>query len=234
MRLSERADRFLRNFEWRLSLLLIIVPAIGSFALPAWAVRATSAFERHAPFSWVAAGFLGFLLFAAGYALISWARAKWVRAKYDHSLYKRTGFVDPMAATFENKRIFLSDFVLPSDPYIFGKTFINCEIIGPANLFLRGNYQVNEQRLPAVDAVALNGDKLFHNGITVENCTFRACSFKRITLMMLPHEYGQYRSLDWLNWISRPSDEQPSIPGLAQPSIAEVKPNKPSDEPELD
>lgn len=215
-----RINRFLMNLEYRWSLLGMMVTAVGSFALPAWAVRATEIFAEFSPASWVAAGFAGFLLYVSGYAIYAWARERVVRSKYNQNLYERTGFVDPMAATFENKRIFLSDFVLPSDAFVQGKTFINCEIVGPANLFLRGNYQVHEQRLPNVDAVVLNGDRSFHNGIIIEDCTFRGCSFRRITLMMLPHEYERYAALEWLNWISRPADEQPMLPGLSTPAIA--------------
>ncbi|MEQ8249924.1 hypothetical protein [Oceanibaculum nanhaiense] len=214
MTLGERINRFFMNLEWRLSLIGVGVTAVSSFVLPAWAVRTANLFADYAPFSWVTAGFLGALTGAIIYAIVAWARSRWVRAGYDHNLYKRSGFVDPMAATYENKRIFLADFVLPSDPHISGKTFINCEIVGPANLFIRQGNQVNEQILPICDAVVLNGDRQFYNGITFDNCTFRKCSFKRITLMLLPYQYEQYKNLDWLNWISRPESSQMNIPGL--------------------
>lgn len=216
MTLGQKLDRLFNKLEWRWSLLVQMVTAVSSFALPAWAVKTTTIFIEYSPFSWVAAGFGGLIASAIVYALYGYARSKIVKAKYDNNLYQRTGFVDPMAKTFENKRIFIADFVLPSDPFITDKTFINCEIIGPANLFLRGHYQVNEQQLPICDAVALNGDRRFFNGVTVENCTFRKCSFKRITLMMLPHEYQQYRNLEWLNWVSAQQADQLNLPGVAE------------------
>lgn len=225
MAFSDQVNRLLKNLEYRLSLVGMVVAAVGSFALPAWAVRATEAFAEYSPASWVAAGFAGLILAALSYAIYALAYNRVIRSRYNQNLYKRTGFVDPMAVTFENKRIFLADFVLPSDSYIHGKTFINCEIVGPANLFLKGNYQVHEQRLPYVDAVVLNGDRTFYNGIIVENCTFRACSFRRITLMMLPAEYEMYRQLDWLNWISRPGEAQASLPDMGPAATAE--PNQP-------
>ena len=211
---QNRFSRWLSTLEWQWSLWTLIKSSgvVGSFALPAWAVYATHKFAQYQPFSWVAAGLSGMLVVAIAFAVFSSARSRYVRSQYDINLYKRSGFVDPMAATFENKRIFLSDFILPSDPYIGEKTFINCEIVGPANLFFQGNYQVHEQMLPFVDAVMLNGDRNFFNGITVENCTFRRCSFKRITLMMLPHEYERYKDLNWLHWISRPETREGELP----------------------
>lgn len=218
---QNRILRWLSNLEWQLSLWTLLKGGsiIGSFALPAWSVHAAHIFAQYQPFSWVAAGFCGVLVAAIIFAVFAAARAKIVRTQYDRNLYNKSGFIDPMANTFENKRIFLSDFILPSDPFIGRKTFINCEIVGPANLFLRGNYQVHEQMLPLVDAVILNGDKDFFNGITVEDCTFRGCSFKRITLMMLPHEYQRYKDLGWLHWISRPDQVQGELPGVLNAEV---------------
>jgi hypothetical protein len=37
---------------------------------------------------------------------------------------------DPMAKVYENKRLFLKDLAPAGRRLVFGKTFINCEIIG--------------------------------------------------------------------------------------------------------
>lgn len=206
-------DRTLSRLEWRWSLLSHVAWLVSSFALPAWALQAADLFSEYAPFSWVAAGFAGLLLGGLVLSLFAWSYGKWVRSKYDRSLYERTGFVDPMAATFENKRIFLADFCLPSDPHIEGRTFINCEIVGPTNLYLRKGNNITEQKLPIVDAVVLNVDKRFFNGVIVDNCTFRRCAFKRTTIMMLPAEYEAYSRLEWLNWISTPDEPELQLAG---------------------
>lgn len=217
-------NRTFSRLEWRWSLVLQIAALMSSFALPAWALQAANLFSEYAPFSWVAAGFAGLLLGGIAFSLFAWSYGKWVRSKYDRSLYERTGFVDPMAATFENKRIFLADFCLPSDPHIEGRTFINCEIVGPTNLYLRAGNNINEQKLPNVDGVVLNGDKAFFNGITVDNCTFRRCAFRRITIMMLPSEYEVNHHLEWLNWISRPNEPELQLAGGANQSEGPVLP----------
>ncbi|WP_155765361.1 hypothetical protein [Mesorhizobium erdmanii] len=206
---------------------------MGSFALPAWAVRATNAFEAYAPASWVAAGFAGFLLFAVGYATFAWARSKLIRARYDQNLYKRTGFVDPMAATFENKRIFLADFVLPSDPHIEGKTFINCDLIGPANIYIRTANSVNEHRLPKCDGVVIEPTKSLYNVIFMDNCTFRRCSFKRITLIVDPAMYESSKNVDWVNWINAKENSQIEMTGLEQPDQAKQIDSQPHSDAEV-
>lgn len=142
-----------------------------------------------------------------------------IKARYNRDLYDKSGFVDPMATTFENKRIFLTEFCLPSDPHIAGKTFVNCEIIGPAVLYMwRGN-QVFEHKLPTCDAVVIQTNRPVYNAVFLDNCTFRGCSFKRITIAVSIGQYESVKNLDWLNWFGIPV-ESPEIPGL-EPTQAE-------------
>lgn len=199
--------------------------AATSTGLTAWAAKETSLLAEYAPLSWIAAGLTAFLVVSLVYLVSSIARSVSIRARYNRNLYERSGFVDPMAKTFEGKRIFLADFCLPSDPYITGKTFINCEIVGPANLFLRLGNRVDENQFPHCDAVALSPEARFYNGITLDSCMFRGCSFKRITFMITPEEYKTNRDVEWLNWISRPVDNQMSLPGTdASPTSANAPP----------
>jgi hypothetical protein len=200
-----RVNRLLSGIEWRLSLgaaIWGILFPISSFALPAWATRAAGMFSQYAPLSWVLAGFLGVLAYSVSMALYGYGKRQAARAKYDARFMKSSGGVDPLAKVFESKRVFLNDFVLPSHPVIEGKTFVNCEIVGPANLLLQGEYQVNEVRADKVDAVILNPNRYFNNGYIFRNCTFRNCTFHRVTLFFLPEEAKRYGHLIWLNWIS--------------------------------
>lgn len=218
MRIGERLDRILSRLEWRWSLAQFVWGGyvIISTALPAWAVSATDIFQHHAPLSWVVSGFAGLSFALLTYAIYAWANAKLIRSRYNRELYEKTGFVDPMANTFEDRRIFLAEFCLPSDPYLSGKTFVNCEIIGPSVLFLRWSNRVDEHQLPNCDAIVLRG-RSYHNAITVDRCTFRGCSFKRITVMVLPEEFDKSKELDWLNWLAEPQ-EQPFLPGMLSPT----------------
>jgi hypothetical protein len=179
-------------------------------------------FQQYAPLSWVLSGFAGLLFALITYAIFAWANAKLIRSRYNRDLYEKTGFVDPMANTFEDRRIFLGEFCLPSDPYFAGKTFVNCEIIGPAVLFLRFNNSVYEHQLPNCDAIVLRG-RSYHNVLTADRCTFRGCSFKRITVLVLPEEFERSKGLDWLNWLAEPQEE-PFLPGAVSPDEGSQNP----------
>ena len=174
---------------------------LGAFALTAWAAKATELFSAYAPFSWVSAGICGGFIVSAAYWLFASSRAKWVRTKYDNTMMLRGGMVDPLAKTFEAKRIYLSEFVLPSHPLVEGKTFIDCEIIGPANVLLVSGNSIAEGRSPSCDAVALRDGDVPINGVFLRNCTFRGCSFQRVTFLISEQEIDPNRDINWLHWI---------------------------------
>jgi hypothetical protein len=229
MKIGQRIDRALSKIEWRWSLGNLLGGAylFLSAALPAWAVSAMSMFQQYAPLSWVFAGFAGLSLSVLCFATYSWAYLRIIRARYDSRLYERSGFVDPMAKTFENRRIHLSDFVLPSTPLIAGKAFINCEIIGPANLLFRVGNSVAEQKLPFVDGWLLRPDvKNFYNCIVIDSCTFRECSFKLCTLVLMEPEYQNFSHLDWINWLNAPGTEA-MLPGMEPAATLGLPPSPP-------
>lgn len=218
----------LMGLEWRWSLANMLwgVPAVVvSFAVPAWAARAANVFSEYAPLSWVIAGFAGMLLAATTYAVVAWAKSKWVRAKYDERLLPRSGPIDPLAKTFERQRIYLNELVLPSTQFIEEKTFIDCEIVGPANVVLQFGNQHADQRVPVCDAVLIREDARVFNAYHFTNCTFRRCSFHRITLFIRQSDYDQgAKDAPWLNYVTYPGepvsfpfmnrDEEPRPPQL--------------------
>lgn len=122
----KKLDRLFIGIESKLSLFGIILAALGSFALPAWTFRATGIFSEYAPFSWMAVGIVGMILIAASVALFGFGVSRVVKSKYDAKFMQETGGVDPLARVFEGKRIYLNDFVLPSQPQVIGKTFVDC------------------------------------------------------------------------------------------------------------
>jgi hypothetical protein len=201
-----RLNKFFLNLEWRLALgttiWLAVFPA-GSFALPFWAARASGVFSKYAPLSWVACGFGGLLIYAIAVALMGLGRCYSVRSKYDARFMQETGGIDPLAKVFEGKRIYLNDLVLPSNTRVMEKTFVGCEIVGPANIYLERNNNINRNNSGNIDAVVLSGLRQFSNGITFADCVFKDCSFHRVTVFMNPDEVEHGLTIPWwLNWIT--------------------------------
>jgi hypothetical protein len=220
------------SVESKLSLIAIVLGAVSSIALPVWALRAANFFGQYAPVSWVVAGFAGLLIYALSVWLIGVGRSRFVRSKYDAKFMQETGGVDPLSKVFEQKRIFLNDFVLPSQPLVDGKTFVECEIVGPANMFFQSGNGADLIRHGGIDAVALAPGATFDNGITFRNCTFRACTFHRVTIFFSPDEASRLEQLDWIKWISviprivssEGSSATEDTSGQSSPDIKQEKP----------
>jgi hypothetical protein len=186
--------------------------------LTAWAASAAQLLVAYSPFSWIATGILGALVTGTTFFLVQAAARLRLRTRFDARSLEGPSPVNPLEKTFINRRIYLNDFVLPSLTAIARKTFIDCEIVGPANLYWwRGN-SATDLVGPQMDAVYFEPNRRFFNGITLDNCVFRGCSFQRITLFVGAPEYPAVKDNGILNWISETpvsigaASAQPSLP----------------------
>lgn len=220
MPMWQRINQFLAGVEWRWSLFALISAALGSFVIPAWAVRTAQLFSEYAPASWIFGGFAGLLFAGISFALFAWGRVKWVRANIDSLMSGKGAWVDPLAKSYEDRRIYLGALCLPSFPLLENKTFINCEIIGPANIVPEYGNNIQEPRYPICDAVLLRQDHKLFNAVILRNCTFRNCSFQQITFLVPFTERQTMGNWDFLNKISegdtniQPITQQNDLPVL--------------------
>jgi hypothetical protein len=184
--------------------------------LVSWSAWLVGIFGHYSPFSWIVAGLLASFLTAVGLGILSWAHRTRIRAKYDAKFLGSSGPINPLDKTFETRRIYLNDFCLPSHPLVEQKTFIDCEIIGPANIMFELGTLATENKFPRLDAVLLNGHNPFTNGYIFRSCIFRGCSFQRVTIFVPPNEYAVYKDNNILNWISTIFVDEPTLPLVQQ------------------
>ena len=206
MGISERVGRALNTLESRWSLVALLQGSslVASFSLPAWAVKSGQIFSQYAPLSWVIAGFAGVLAWAIIRLIWNWAYQIKIRAQYDAKFLARGGGYNPLDLTFEKKRIYLDDFALPSHTVINGKTFIQCEIIGPASVYFASSNNAVNLRPPVVDGVWLHPDARYNAGFQFHNCIFRDCSFQRITMFASVENFETWNKNPSVNWIGVP------------------------------
>lgn len=207
---SERIGGWLTTVESRWSLWALINGSglVAFTSLPAWAVRAAGIFSDYAPFSWVAAGMLGAVTWTLIRLLWQLANRLRVRIKYDEYFVQKERDFNPLETTFERKRIYVDDLVLPSHPFVDGKTFVDCDIIGPANIYFASGNNIPILRPPVFDMVCLDPAKKFFNGFIFSNCIFRNCSFQRITGFASTESYVLWRDNVNVNWISPPPTDE--------------------------
>jgi hypothetical protein len=199
----QKVMRFFKGLEWRLSLILQMATLVGSFAFPFWAVKTAELFKEYEPFSWVVAGFVGVAIAVILYLLWQVASLVRTKAKFNILFTEKHPGVDPMKDTFENRRIFLNEFALPTDPWIENKTFINCDIVGPANMFFGNGVAISESRGPNIDVVYLPETTRPTNGFGIRGCIFRGCAFHRITFFASHEDYiSAPENVGMINWVS--------------------------------
>lgn len=208
---AKRIGEWLSALEARWSLwnLATGTSLVASFGLPAWAIRSARIFSQYAPLSWIVAGFCGLLLVVLIRLLWHYGSRIRINALFDlKSLGDHGGDFNPLDMTFERKRIYLNSFVLPSHSLVDGKTFIDCDIVGPANIYFHSSNLAQPIKPPKVDAVWLHPSAQFFNGFIFTNCIFRNCSFQRVTLFASIENYASWKDNHNLNWISIPPNEE--------------------------
>lgn len=174
----------------------------ASFGIPAWATATTAMFQQYAPLSWVAAGFIGILITALISCLIMWFRGLQIRLSIERRFYEGGDRINPLDVVFQNRRILISDLLPPIGFDVTGKTFINCEIIGPANIVLSGHGSMSGCGGAMVDAVLARENALIQNGTQFLNCNFQNCNLFKITFIIPEGGYEKFLAGGMNNWIT--------------------------------
>jgi hypothetical protein len=202
----------------------LFIPATAVAVVTGWATSAMGLFQQAAPASWVYAALAGWVLTIASLALLAYARGRTQLTRFRQDVFDHTR-INPLAAHFTNERIRMVDLAPPVGAMIRGKAFIDCEIIGPANvMFDNCNFQQNSGEI--VDAIVIKPGLLPKNGFGFQNCTFQRCRFYLVTFMVPEPNLSSFMAWNWtgLNWITE-------LPGQAEPPLP-LPPPQPQPPPE--
>lgn len=178
-----------------------------SFALPAWAVHATELMGRYQPLSWVAAGFLGMLLSAAVAWIVAQARMMFVSARIRASFYREHDKPNPLDKVFTAQRIRVGDLIPPLMGAVEGRSFIDCDLVGPCIVFLSetgpGALTLKGTEFHGCDAVIIADDATPQNATIFLDCTFSGCRFYSATLLFKLRSVAYVNSIiNNLHWVS--------------------------------
>ena len=184
----------------------LILP-IGGGSLAAWAAHAANLFTEYAPFSWVASGLVGFALICVALKWLASARI----GNYSLQLQKRISdvdYVNPLDSTFESRRISVTQIQSPVGNRIENRTFVDCDIVGPANILVL-DCTIRAAGGSSVDAVHWTTDPYPHNCTTFVNCTFTNCRFFMVTFLvpitrLLDFAVHNFQGLNWLTTLPPP------------------------------
>ena len=92
--------------------------------------------------------------------------------------------INPLDNTFERQRIWWSDLLLPGEMVLKGKTFIDCDLVGPAMIFPYRDVTINGGSSIDVDLVCVKRNGHTRNAIVLENCTLVNCRMVRVVFLV--------------------------------------------------
>lgn len=140
-------------------------------------------------------------------------RAKTWRAQ--RRLYERLSSesspFDPMARSYEGKRLFLKDLVPPGRRVIEDRKFTDCEIIGPGSIVVCLNKSNGAPSIfrnniyHDVDCIQIDPNVLSNNAIYFPGCDFDGCQFWNVNMLFYERHFT-----DW-HWITPTSAQIPLI-----------------------
>ncbi|MBK6897670.1 MAG: hypothetical protein IPH06_13890 [Alphaproteobacteria bacterium] len=167
----------------------------------------TEAFLDLAPFSYGLAFLIGFVFYSLGWYIWGQYRISVAKSRILELSVGPKSSINPLNNHFENQRIYISDFFVPYDPVIKGKTFLNCEIMGPFNIIIpqggRGTFDGVD--FYECDFIEAKPNAFAHVGIGLFDVSFKNCKFYKFTIIVPPDIANQLRSIKELdiNWVTK-------------------------------
>lgn len=210
--MAEKKDR-LSQFEsrWALAKEFGAIPVIGG--VMAWA---TNLMAQWAPYSWFVGALVGAILLQAWSAIRSWQAERNERIRRIAMLEAPKGQVNPLEDRFVRQRIHISDIMPPLGVVVANKEFRNCEIVGPANIVMQGTpaglSELAYCTFRDCDGVVTDDEVAINNVAAFIDCSFRNCTFYKVTLIMTYSAYRLNREgmggLRWLNFGLLPKEDE--------------------------
>jgi hypothetical protein len=171
-----------------------------------WLASATEWLNAYGPIAYGGIGLASAFVAAGALALIGVGRERLSRVQLNARLATTPTTVNPLEDTFQRVRINVADFECPFNQLYQGKTFIKCELTGPANVIFFGS--VNIEDSPRIDCefVSYNRKVKIRNAIVFENPTFRGCVLYRLTIFV-PEEgaAAMDKALGDIKWLNKPA-----------------------------
>jgi len=202
-----KLNDFFANLSAHVSLVILIVGSSAFAVAWGWAASTAQWLAAYGPIAWVAAATFGagfFILLALGYAK---ARAKLVRASIERQFFQRPDSINPLELEYKRQRINIVDLASPIEPVIRGKSFVECELIGPATIVIfsttPGGGSLSNCSLSEVFAVLVKEGAPAANAIIFEDCTIFRCTLHKVTFLFPETLYEWANSvLPGLPWLT--------------------------------
>ena len=170
-----------------------LVPAAGAVAI-GYLAKGAHWIGQFGPFGWASAGTIAFLVISAGLRLAVSAYEKLVMSRAEAKWARDAHSTNPMKNHFENERFSLRDIAHPISQRIKGKSFKNCELIGPQAIVFTGTGLVRGVGFHDCDFVHVRDGALIKNIIVLEDCSIDGGSIWRSTIFGTAQQIARWKA----------------------------------------
>ncbi|MEP2757862.1 hypothetical protein [Parvibaculum sp.] len=189
-----------------------IITLLGG-GLMTYLAAVTDWLEPWGPVGYGAVGLVSAVFIAASissiYAVFSWGKQRSANARATDRYYEAGDRINPLETAFVAKRINLSDLLPPLGDTISAKTFRNCELVGPLNIFPNG-CTISNCGYVNCDHVVITARPMengylahrVHNGYVFEHCQFIDCKFFFVSFLVPAMGVEDFTKGGGCNWIT--------------------------------
>jgi MFS family permease len=185
----EKFQRVLDRVESRVALWTLIQGGgiVSGGAISGWLASGHAWVASHGAFGWWAAFLVGALITATALMAFAALRYLWIRGDAVREWKNRAQDVNPLAPEYHTARVSIAQIANPISKKIKGKRFIDCEILGPANLFLIRNVNIDNIGFMNCDFVVIKrGAKAIFNCVGLEDVRILGGTMWECTIMVPP------------------------------------------------
>lgn len=196
---------------------------MASFAIPAWAASASDWISSYGPIGWVGAGFIGLIIGVFAIKALTAIKIAMININITKKFYENGDKINPLDKHFLNIRIHLRDLLPPGPGIIEGKTFENCELIGPLNIFpfqcaISGNLYTAVDYIVVDNQKAIDGKIL--NSAIFKDCRFLNCKIFFVSFLVMENSFEVFDATGGCNWITgTPRDKEQLSLGIENAEI---------------
>ena len=175
---------------------------IGVGGMTGWAAAASDWLNAYGPISWITAGLLGALVVCVCLALGGIFKDRMARARVWSIMSSTPKSINPLDNIFTNQRIDLNDFHSPFYEPAIGKTFVDCELLGPCVLAFVGT-SINGLTAIECDFVKVDENASVKTAVVFVNANIKRCKIYRATVLMGQTDVRNFESVAgkvaWIN-----------------------------------
>lgn len=185
-RMWERIQRILDRAESRLALYFTLGGSSVVGVITGWISTYSEWVSQFGAVGWVFSGLIAAVITSLVVLMAVIIRVQWIKGRAINKWFEEVDDFNPMDEQFHKKRISIRHLEDPAAAKIDGKTFVNCDLIGPANIvFLEGS-NLSHTGFYNCDIVPVKEDVPIQNAIGFSNVTITRSRIIRATILVPP------------------------------------------------